>query len=548
MKKLYYETPKKYSDKAIFILTLLVCTILTFLFLQVALKNGLTGDDWQLLFAYKTFDPQPLNKILDAWMIRGPYTTIQFYYIGILEGFFGLNYQLFQIINICFKIFASITLFLLISKIFKSFSLASISAVIFSIIHSSAGAFKHVVKGTEYLGIGFMNLFFLFYYRCIIKNSIRLTLLSSVIFFLTFMLAPIRMYPLLGLIPLIEIYLIIKSRNIFYLLKSFIRLIIFYLPIIFFAIGSLGSIAIYRNDSVNFINDLKLGNWQFFLAPLQSLGYTLLGNNQLNILKVPASLLGIFLLILSPGFFIAWIKNGRKLDKLFLLFFGPWFAFFFLVSTWVIQGRAFNILDSLHWYLVIPSVGLSVFIAGLICLFYELWTKSKKHRYLFLATFLSITVALVSFNEINRYFNDLLARGTGWGDQSYMQNQVLNSLDKNQLNVFVYFEGLEDPNLHQYYAVSSNLGYFEYWVHYFKSPNFLGCVGYVTEKNESIASYKSNNGEYFEWDGLCARSQYDIRREKTIYDKSEFRAFRFKNKKMFDITDQILEDLRSKNL
>lgn len=548
MKKLYYENPKKYSDKAIFILTLLVCTILTFLFLQDVLKNGLTGDDWQLLFAYKTFDPQPLNRILDAWMIRGPYTTIQFYYIGILEGFFGLNYQLFQIINICFKIFATITLFILISKIFKSYFLASTSAVIFSIIHSSAGAFKHVVKGTEYLGIGFMNLFFLSYYYCITKNSIRLTLLSSVILFLTFMLAPIRMYPLLGLIPLIEMYLIIKSRNVSYPLKSFMRLIILYLPITFFAIGSLGSISVYRNDSVNFINDLKLGNWHFFLAPLEGLGYTLLGNEQLNILKVPVSLLGISLLVLSLVFLVTWVKNGSKLDKLFLLSFGPWFAFFFLLSTWIIQGKAFNILDALHWYLVIPSVGLSVFIAGLICLFYELWTKSKKHRYLFLATFLSVTVALVSFNEINRYFNDLLARGTGREDQSYMQNQVLNSLDKNQLSIFVYFEGLEDPSLHQYYEVSLNLGYFEYWIHYFKKPNFLGCVGYVTEKNKLIASYKSNNGEYFEWDGLCANSRYDIKTIKTIYDKSEFRAFMFKDKKIFNITNRVLEDLKSKKL
>ena len=59
-----------------------------------------------------------------------------------------------------------------------------------------------------------------------------------------------------------------------------------------------------------------------------------------------------------------------------------------------------------------------------------------------------ITVSLVSFNEINRYFNDLLDRGTGWRDQRYMQNQVLGSFDNNQLNVFVYFEGFDDPALH----------------------------------------------------------------------------------------------------
>lgn len=531
-----------------FLLTIFLCGILNFFFLQVVLKNGLTGDDWQLLFAYKTFNPHTLNRFLDVWLIRGPYTTVQFYYIGILEAVLGINYQLLQIINIFFKIFASITLFILISRIFKNYLLASTSAIIFTIIHSSAGALSYVVKGTEYLAIGFMNLFFLSYYYCITKNSVRLTLLSSVILFLAFMLAPIRMYPLLGLIPLIEIYLIIKSRNIFYLLKPFIRLIIFYLPIIFFAIGSLGSISVYRNDSVNFINDLKLGNRHFFLAPLQGLGYTLLGNNQLNILKVPASLLGIFLLILSLGFFIAWIKNGRKWDKLFLLSFGSWFAFFFLVSTWIIQGKAFNILDSLHWYLIIPSMGISVFIAGLICLFYERWIKSKRYKYLFMALSVLIIISFVSYYEINRHFDDLLVRGTGWEDQSYMQNQVLNSLDKNQLNVFVYFEGLDDPNNHQYYEVSLNLGYFEYWMLYFKKPNFSGCISYITDRGKLLEAYRISDSEYFESDGLCAGNQYDIRKVKTVYDVLDFRAFLLKDKKIFNITNRVLQELRSKKI
>lgn len=75
-----------------------------------------------------------------------------------------------------------------------------------------------------------------------------------------------------------------------------------------------------------------------------------------------------------------------------------------------------------------------------------------------------------------------------------MQNQVLSSFDKNQLNVFVYFEGLEDPNLHQYYAVSSNLGYFEYWMLYFKKPNFLGCISYITDKVKLIEAYVVSGG------------------------------------------------------
>lgn len=554
MKKLYYENPKKYSDKVIFILTLLVCTILTFLFLQVVLKNGLTGDDWQLLFAYKTFDPQPLNKILEEWMIRGPYTTIQFYYIGILERFLGINYQLFGVINICFKVFASITLFLLISKVFKNNILAMTSALIFSIIPSSVGALSYVVKGTEYLSIGFMNLFFLFYYHSIIKNSIWLNLFTSFILFSAIMLSPIRIYPLLGLIPLIELFLLIKYRSIRFFFQSFTRLLILYLPPLFLAVASIYSLS-GPSNFLSHVNDLKSGNWYLFSAPLQALGYTFLGNDPLKILEVLLNLLrlpinaptfvGILLFFFSAGCFIVSVRKKSKLDELFLLFFCPWFALLFLGATWLILGKAFGITESIHWYLIVPSLGASVFIATLIEIFYKLWIRSKSLKYLFLIFTLVTIVAYVSYKDINRYFNNLLSIGTGSKDQSYMQNQVINSLTNNQINLLAYFEGFKEPSLHQYYAVSSNMGYFEYWVLYFKKPSFSGCITYLTDKNELIEAY---NGEYFKANGLCAINQYDIRAIKTGYDISDFRAFLLKDKRILNITNQVLAELRSKKL
>lgn len=554
MKKLYYENIKKYLKNNIFLFTIVLCIVLNFFFLRVVLKNGLTGDDWQLLFAYKTFDPQPLNRILDAWMIRGPYTTIQFYYIGILEAILGINYQLFQIINISFKVFASITLFILIYKLFKSYFLASSSAVIFSIIHSSAGAFKHVVKGTEYLAIGFMNLFFIVYYYCVAKNSIWMAIFSSLILFLAFILSPIRIYPLLGLIPLIELYLVVKNKNIGFILKSFTRLILFYFPIIFLTLPILGSSFIYKHDSVNFIDDFKEGNWYFFQLPLKALGYTLLGNDQFHILdrwlfkssiNIP-SFLGICLLVISLGYLVTWIKKGGKLDELLLLFFGPFFAFYFIVSTGIVQGKAFNIIESLHWYLIIPSMGISVFLSGVIYSLYNLWIKSKKYLYLYIAILVLVTISFVSYHEINRHFNNFLNIGAGREEQSYMQNTVLKSLgNEDRLNLFVYFDGFDDPNLHQFYAVSLNLGYFEYQMLYFKKPNFLGCISYVTDKGKLIEAYE---GKYFESEGLCAVSRYDIKTARTIYDTSDFRAFLLRDKKIFNITEQILEELRLTNL
>ena len=507
------------------------------------MKNGLTGDDWQLLFAYKTYDPQPLNRILDVWMMRGPYTTIQFYYIGLLEKLFGLDYQLFQIINISFKIFASITLYLLISKIFKNFLLATVSALIFTIIHSSTGALQYVIKGPEYLAIGFMNLFFLMFYYAVTKRSIKFTLLTSIILFVTFMLSPIRLYPLFGLIILIEIYLVIRNRKISYLLQSLFRLIIFYLPLAFLAVASINTTSGYLNGTINFINDLKSGSWHFFLAPFQGLGYSLLGNDQLKFLHTTASSIGIFLLAWSFGYFIVWLRNGSKLDKFFLLFIGPWFALFFLISTWIILGPAFNINESVHWYLIVPSLGISIFISALICSFFE-----KGYPFAAAAFLLFMVVSFISYHETNRHFNYLLSIGADARDYNYMQDQILTTTrDQDHDNLFIYLDGSNDPNNAKYYEVTLNLGYFEYWLFYFKKPNFLGCITYVTDKNKLIEYYRTDNGGYFESNGLCAETRYDVKTKKTAYDTKDFRAFMLKDKKMINITDQVLQDLRSGN-
>ena len=546
MKKLYYEKIKNFLGKYLFILFL--CALLNFLFLQLVLKNGLTGDDWQLLFEYKT-TPEPLNRILDIWMMKGPYVTVYLYYIGTLEKLFGLNYQLFQIINICLKIFASITLFLLISKIFKDRFLASISMVIFSIIHSSAGVLSYVVKGTEYLAIGFMNLFFLYYYKSVIENSIMLTFFTSIILFLTFMLSPIRIYPLFGLIFLIEVYLVIKIKKFIFLSQSLVRLSIFFLPMLILTRASIGRTSGYFDSIIRFISDFKNDTLYYLLSWFKALGYSLLGNHQLVFLHSPAFLVGISILICSAICFIIWIRNGSKLDKLFLLFFGPWFAFLFIISTGAVLGRTFNIIESMHWYLIIPSLGISIFISALISLLIEQGVKLKRYVYLLVAFLLFMTVALISHYEITQHFNSLLSLGTGADDQSYMQNQILNSINnQNQVDLIIYMDLSTDQGLTQYHAVASNLGYLPQWLLYFKKPEFLGCIAVITDKKNLQESFKQKELEHFEANGFCAQTRYNIGMVRTVYETRDFRAFRLKDKKIFNITDQILQELRSKKI
>lgn len=532
---------KKYLEKFILIFAVLLCIILNFLFMHLVLENGFTGDDWRLLFNYKTF-AKPLSRILEVWSDKGPYLTTQFYYIGLLDKFFGFNLPLFQIINIFFKIFASITLYFLILRIFKDYFLAYLSAFIFSIIHSSAGALQYVVKGTEYLGIGFMNLFFYYYYIAIVQNSTKLIYISSLFLFIAFLLSPIRLYPLYALVFLVEVYLAIRMKKI---LLSISRLIILFFPIIFLLMAITGNTSGYLNGTINFIKDILQGNWQYLLLPFKALGYTLLGNDQLQFLHLTAEYVGIGIFISSIICFYDWVKKGSQLNKAFLLFSGLWFAFFFLISTWIILGNSFNLGSTVHWYLIVPSLGISLFISSLICLLLDKGVGLRRYLYKLIALVLFITVVFICHYEITQHYSYFLSIGTGSKDQLYLQNQVLSSINnQNHPNLIIYLEIADQINS-QFYNVALNTGYIREWLLYFKTPQFLGCIALITDKNKLREVYKVDKGGYFETNGLCAETRYNIGIIKTVYDVKDFRAFLLKDKKISDITNQVLLKLKS---
>lgn len=540
------KNPQKISGRLYIPAILLLCIFFNFFFLQPVLKNGFTGDDWQLLYAYKTFDPDPMGRFLDVWMERGPYTTIQFFYIGILERIFGFHLKAFHTVNIILKIFASITLFYMILKIFKDRLLAGMSAIIFSMIHSSAGALAYVVKGTEYLGIGFMNLFFVVYYYAVIQNSFRLTLLSSAFLFAAFMSSPIRFYPLLALIFLIEFYIVIKKRKIRFFFGSVLRMTLLYIPVLFMIIPTFGFLRIYGSNTENLLTKFKAGIFLDFIMLFKGFGFSLLGNSQLKFIHIPSAVLGAVLLAASFTAFLTWNNKRAGLNKLFLLFFGPFFVFFFLAAIWLVLG-GLNISGALHWYLLLPAVGISVFISALILFLYEKWVKSKKIRFLLTTSAVLILTGLISFYEIKGHYSKLLEVGTGAEEQIYMQNEVLNSLDNLQINLLTFFEGPDNPALTQYYAVALNTGYLPNWVHYFKKPQFEGCVAIMIDKQKLLESYNVKEG-YFETEGLCSDNRYDLKIKKGIYLTSDFRAFLLKNRKIYNQTKEVLDKLRSREL
>ncbi|MBI2600872.1 hypothetical protein HYW42_02865, partial [Candidatus Daviesbacteria bacterium] len=107
------------TNLQLFLLLILIIGVSQYLFFGLVLNYGFTPDDWGLLLFYKTLGDNPLSQIPYVWSVKGAYTTGPIYFIGILNDFFGLNYQAYQITNIVLKTLATLSLFPLILIVFK---------------------------------------------------------------------------------------------------------------------------------------------------------------------------------------------------------------------------------------------------------------------------------------------------------------------------------------------------------------------------------------------------------------------------------------------
>src|SRR3989338_7123144 len=185
-----------------------LCSVLVFvthfILLQPVLSYQLFNytEDWPYLILYHSLDLNFWDKLLYVWKTSGLHTSAQVFHIGILSDILKFNYPAYQVVNVILKAIGTLSLFPLVLILFKSRKLAFLATLLFGISSATAGSFLWIVKGSEYIGIMFLNIFLITYYYVILKGS-KLLLLSSFLFLITYLMAPPRMFPQLLLVPLI---------------------------------------------------------------------------------------------------------------------------------------------------------------------------------------------------------------------------------------------------------------------------------------------------------------------------------------------------------
>ncbi len=357
---------KKRNILLIFLSLVIIIIPLQFILLDLALRIGFKPDDWILYFGYKTLGSHPLSQLPEVWAIRGIYTTYQVYYIGILENLIGFDYRSFQTIHVIFKSLATLAIFPVVLIIFKDKLLAILTTIFFAFTAASVGPLEFVVKGSDYVAIFWMCIFLIVYYLIVKRypRNILLLLTGLILFILTLTFSPIRLFPLLILLPLTEIYLLVKNQNLDSFKNTLIRISVFFLPLIVLILHSPDSIIGLLQSPLGISKRIIEGNWHLILSPFSGIGYTFITNDYWGrifgslsigslekylyfLLGGPTVIFGTLTLI------VAFLKSKR-----------PWLFFLFtFILNFILEILVFFIAT--HYKYLPASVGLHYEPTGL---------------------------------------------------------------------------------------------------------------------------------------------------------------------------------------
>lgn len=240
------------------------------------LQYGFFTDDWNDLAAYKIVVKNPVLDLPDAWKTLGSHRFAHAYYMGILYEFYGNNYILYNITNQLLKALSAFTLFPVIYLLFKSRLLATLTAFFYVIHPSPYGALDIVSRGEDFIAVIFINLFLTIYILASQTKTFSWTKLSLLLIFLIAIgfFAPSRTYPVLLMLPLLELFNFWLNRPSANLGANILRLAFFYSPFIVVFLFSPGSILAQVGYYKSLWEMLKIGNFQLLLIPFASFGST----------------------------------------------------------------------------------------------------------------------------------------------------------------------------------------------------------------------------------------------------------------------------------
>lgn len=387
------------------------------------LKFGLIDLDNGELYDFRELrakHPDNIQFLIESYKLWGAYSH-QYYYLGLLNFFFGSNFESYHQVTHVLKIIAIITAYPLFFVISGSSLAAFLASIVFAFSPSAAGSLESVIHGITYGAIIAFNIF-LSLYIYLVKN--RVSKFSLLLICLTFLLlalafSPIKLYPTVMLILIFELIWLVRNRSKSNLIISIKRAFTLLSPLLIVfvfkpaenEIGAFGKLGIHI---VSLIESLIMGRLDHLLIPFVALSTTVLpakfwdfiGINQTTefieyfvyLFTIPMTIL------MTPTALLAGILSKRILKFCLVVFLtisiGGILTYLFsighsgiginqAIAGFFLLGLAFAFL--IEWLNNKNQLSLGLFFGPLVAFFYivNIWSGSGEldlffagvHRY-----------------------------------------------------------------------------------------------------------------------------------------------------------------------
>lgn len=546
-----------------------------------------------------------IDKFVQNWGVYAHqtyYIGIQERFFGLNFEYYQITAQVFKILGII----ATYPLFLIITGSIPA-SLASTVLFAFSYpaiatIHTVVTSSDY----SAILSMILFFWFYIYLIRHSIKKKVFL-FIGSILFFLTLFLSTERMYPIIAWLIVIEIFLLFFYRfSKTYLEVAVKRILIFFSPMAaIFLIKAGGFLDFLTSNGGQLVRDILSGNLSHFIRPFVSMGSMIVPqslwkyfgepaiNNfsdymhffqtgpliafiimtiifclifkrslifivQILIVVISSSILTFFLvstqknnfdvLFITPaligeymvafGFisFIYWYKSQQREKLLIGISVSLILAFIYILMTWIAADIYLTPIG-VHRYLAVPVLLTCLAIGSTIALMAKkLWCTSKYTKIFVFAPFLIlIPVIIIWSSQITNFLQGELKNGFGVSDKQLMRTQLLSllgNISDDEQSLF-YFDFNDDQDNHYYYD-NTILGGFGGWMMWDPRINFsdkLVPVAIWSKFDQLTAAKAQKNGTL----GFQISDHF--------YSLQNFYAFKLKDKKVFDIKEQILDQL-----
>lgn len=298
------------------------------------------------------------------------------------------------------------------------------------------------------------------------------------------------------------------------------------------------------------------------LAIILSTLVYILATHQLSITKalrlsfdsmfLKPALIGAFIMSTTLTLLFEWITSDKKGGYLLYLFLGPAIAFVIIVMTWIPSDYTL-IVAGVHRYLAIAAIASSFFVASLIAFLHEKIKNSGPLRnFSWLILLIMIPIIQLNFSIVYKYFDqELKYAGMDGAIQSGMKSKLLSYMGDFDLKEPTLFYFDEEDSENGYFNETAIVAGFPMWIRFrgrsmpldgvtpeyirnadLGSETNVYCTGVNVDCIGKLKSYVTlRNGEK----GILYKNVF--------YPQSRFYAFRLKGRDVFNIKNEVLQEI-----